>query len=177
MPSWKRKARRPLDEDVDFESVETTPLDGDPDFVTVQAAVQPLWTAYFEEPDRLTPVQSALVHIWATLGMVDNGGLVHFFDTIGDRGTAVVTGFRALGLTEYADIIERTLRLYPAAAVGDPDERLRAQAAWEEGGTEETELGALDDQAIRISHSRQVERAAAAFVRAHPDDFPEALGH
>lgn len=175
MPFWQRKARTSLGEDSDFEVVDTTPLEEDPDVVTVQAAVQPLWTAYFEEPDRLTPAQSALVHVWATLGMVDNGGLVHFVDTTGDRGTAVVAGFRALGLDDYADIIERTLRLYPAASAGDPDERLRAQDAWEEGGAEETELNALDDQAIRFSHSRQVERAAAAFVRAHPDDFPACL--
>lgn len=106
--------------------------------------------------------------------MVDNGGLPHFIETTGDRGDAVVQGFRSLGLDDYARVIERTLRLYPTASGGDPDERLSAHESWEDGGVEDTELNELDAQASRISASRQVERTAAAFVREHADDFPGA---
>lgn len=106
--------------------------------------------------------------------MVDNGGLPHFIATTGDRGAAVVTGFRTVGLDEYAEIIERTLRLYPTASAQDPDERLSAQESWEEGGVEHQRLDELDDRASRISASRQIERAAAAFVREHAADFPGA---
>lgn len=104
--------------------------------------------------------------------MVGNGGLPHFIETTGDRGSAAIRGFRALRLDDYAVVIERTRRLYQTASAGDPDERLSAHDFWEEGGVEDAELDALEDRASRISASRQVEQAAAAFVREHPDDFP-----
>ncbi len=103
MPFWKRKAQPPVD----------------PDVATVEAAVQPLWDTYFHEPDRLTPAQSALLHVWVTHGMVDNGGLPHFIETTGDRGSAVI-GDRTL----FASAPRAGLTMDPVASrVGfrDPD--------------------------------------------------------
>jgi hypothetical protein len=153
-----------------------TPVDLDPDVQTVEDALRPLWDTYFSAPDRLTPAQSAVMHAWVTHGMVGNGGLPHFIETTGDRGSAVVEAFHRLGLDDYADVIQRTLRLYPTAAADDPDERLSAHDAWADGGAEDSELDVLDERAEQIGASGRLQQAAAAFVRAHPSDFPAATG-
>lgn len=157
MPFWKRKSTEPVT---------------DPDGDLADSAARPLWDVYLAKPDRLSREQATLMDVWSTKGAVDNGGLPHFIETGGNRGRQVVDAFRAVGLEAYAVVIERTLRLYPTASASDPYERLSASSRWQDGGPEEQELDALDSKLFRMSSEGAVERAAAAFVRRHGDQFP-----
>jgi predicted negative regulator of RcsB-dependent stress response len=145
----------------------------DPDTELVDGATGPLWDVYLASPERLTPEQATLMDVWSTVGAVGNGGLPHFIETGGHRGREVASAFRVIGIDAYATVIERTLRLYPTAGCPDPDGRLSACGEWQDGGSEERELDELDRKAQRISADRAVERALAAFVRRHSEQFGE----
>jgi hypothetical protein len=104
--------------------------------------------------------------------MIADGGLPALVETLGDRGAAVADAFAALGLPGRADVVLRTLDLYPTAGASSADERLSAWDTWTAAGPEETELERLESRWFSLSATEAVDAAGARFVTDHPADFP-----
>jgi hypothetical protein len=105
-------------------------------------------------------------------GIINNGGLPALVETLGDRGPAVAAAFAVLGLPGRAEVVLRTLELYPTAGAPSPDERLSAWDTWTAGGPEETELARLESRYFSLDATEALATAGARFLRAHPADFP-----
>ena len=110
------------------------------------------------------------MHAWAADGLIGNGGMLALVESMGDRGPAIVQGFRALDLPEYAEAVARALEFFPDAGAADPDDRLAVTAEWSPGGTEEAELERLE--ALTYSFADALPIKAVRFMEAHPADFP-----
>ena len=133
-------------------------------------AIAGLWDDFDDAPERLTPAQSSLQHAWAADGLIGNGGMLAVVESLGDRGPAVVQGFRALDLPAYGDAVARALDLFPRAGDTDPADRLAVAEEWAAGGPEEAELERLEE--VTYSFADVLPIKAAAFMADHPADFP-----
>jgi hypothetical protein len=119
----------------------------------------------------LTPGQRALLALHWTVGEVCNGGFDQYFvNATGDLALEALAGLRRVGAAETAALLERVLGAFPG---GPPprDREARAEA-----------MGALDDDARAALFEEFDERfyalmdaelypRAAAYVRAHPEEF------
>jgi hypothetical protein len=136
----------------------------------VEDAIEWLWDAFDSTPERLTPAQSAVLHVWAAHDLIGSAGLLGFVVSMGDRAPEVARGYRTLDLPDCSTAVEATLALFPGTGAGDPTARLAAHDSWSEEGPEKAALSRLE--AIVWSHDAHVVAAAARFIREHPDDFP-----
>lgn len=146
-------------------------------FDVVQAALEPLWPAFNEAVDEtgdfsvMTDGQRAVAFAWVLSGLVDNGGFASWIESIGHRTPEARAALAYLGASEYVPLLDEATRLYPSFAADDPDERLSASDEWTDEG--EARLESLDKSFYRLAESRHlIEHYAAAFVSAHPGDFP-----
>jgi hypothetical protein len=142
------------------------------DAMIVGAAIAGLEDDFRDAPHRLTGPQATLMYAWVADGTIADGGLPALVETLGDRGAAVADAFAALGLPGRADVVRRTLELYPTAGATSPDERLSAWDTWAAAGPEETELERLESRYRSLSATEAVDAAGARFVTDHPADFP-----
>ena len=101
-------------------------LPRDSDARIVEKAIDGLWDGFHESPDRLTGPQATLMHAWVADATIKDGGLPALVEILGDRGAAVADAFAALGPPGRADVLLRTLALYPSAGAPSADERLSA---------------------------------------------------
>ena len=124
---------------------------------SVQGALDGHWDDFNDAPERLTAPQSALMHAWAADGLIGNGGMAALVESMGDRGPAIVQGFRALDLPEYAEAVDRALEVI---------------AGWPPGGAEEAELERLET--VTYSFADALPIKAVRFIEAHPADFPSS---
>lgn len=144
----------------------------DSDTVIVEKAIAGLWDDFHDSPHRLSRPQATLMHAWVAHRAITDGGLPALVEGLGDRGAAVADAFGALGLRGRADVVLRTLELYPTAGAPSPDERLSAWDTWVAAGPEETELALLESRWSALSTTEAVDAAGARFVTDHPADFP-----
>lgn len=143
----------------------------------VQAALEPLWPAFNEAVDEtgdfsaMTEGQRAVAFAWVMSGLVDNGGFASWIESTGHRTPEARAALAYLGASEYVPILDEATRLYPSFSADDPDERLSASEAWTDG--DEARLEGLDESYHRLAESRDlVAHYAAAYVSAHPGEFP-----
>ena len=143
----------------------------------VQAALDPLWPAFNEAVDEtgdfsaMTEGQRAVAFVWVLSGSVDNGGFASWIESIGHRTPEAKAAVAYLGASEYVALLDQATRLYPTFAATDPDERLSASDQWTD--EDEAQLEALDQTFYALSEKRDLVRHyAAAYVTAHPDEFP-----
>ena len=119
----------------------------------------------------LSPGQRALLALHWTVAEVCNGGFDQYFvNPTGDLASEALAGFRRIGATEAAGLLEQTLGAFPG---GPPPRDRDARMA---------SLDALDDEARDALFEELDERfyalldtelypRAAAYVRAHPEEF------
>ena len=120
---------------------------------------------------RLTPEERAAALAWVLAGLVSNGGLEAWVESLGQRTPDAVVGLRLLGADAYAALVEQVARLYPTAGAPDADSRLSAMDAW--GEREVSQLHQLTRQFFELQQAHDLEEQfVALFVRAHPRQFP-----
>ena len=142
----------------------------------VQAALEPLWPAFDEAVDdtgdfsAMTQGQRAVAFAWVMSGLVDNGGFASWIESAGHRTPEARAALAHLGASEYVPLLDEATRLYPGFTADDPGERLRASEAWTD--QDEARSERLDESYYRLAASRDLITYAAAYVSAHPGEFP-----
>lgn len=143
----------------------------------VQAALEPLWPAFNSAVDEcgdfsvMTEGQRAVAFAWVLSGLVDNGGLASWIESVGHRTPEAKAALAYLGASEYVPLLDEATRLYPTFAADDPDERLSASDEWTD--EEEARLERLDQSFYRLAERRDlVAHYAATYVSTHPGEFP-----
>ena len=143
----------------------------------VQAALDPVWPAFNEAVDvtgdfsALTGGQRAVAFAWVLSGLVGSGGFASWIESIGHRTPEAKAALAHVGASEYVPLLDRAMRLYPTFAATDPMERLSASDHWTD--EDEARLEALDETFYDLSQNRdRVRHYAAAYVTAHPEEFP-----
>ena len=146
-------------------------------FDLVQAALEPLWPAFGEDADEtgdvppMTEGQRAVAFAWVLSGLVDNGGFAAWIESLGHRTPEAKSALAHLGATQYVPLLDEAMRLYPTFAADHPGERLSASEEWT--NEEEARLQSLDASFYRLAEGGDlVEHHAAAYVSAHPAEFP-----
>ena len=81
-----------------------------------------------------------------------------------------MAALRSMGLSDYADAVDRVLLLFPSSDAATPDERLGDVAERDDQGAESAELDRFE--AVAYSHDKSLNGALARFVARHPADFP-----
>ena len=147
------------------------------DVDAVQAALEPLWPAFNVAVDEtgdfsaMTEGQRAVALAWVLSGLVDNGGFASWIESTGHRTPEAKAALMYLGASEYVPLLDEATRMYPSFAADDPDERLSASEDWTDD--EEARLESLDESYYRLAGRRDlVAHYAAAYVSAHPGEFP-----
>lgn len=127
------------------------------------------------EPDVMqklqhcTPGQRALLSITLFIREVDNGGLEQFFwNSSGDVGDEVMTGFDRLGAPQKADILRRALAFFNSASA-TPDQATRRQLLGRHSeGEKDAFFEPLNKQLYGETKLWPLFRR---YLDAHPDEF------
>lgn len=145
----------------------------------VQAALEPLWPAFNEAADgtgdfsALTEGQRAAAFAWVLSGLVGNGGFPSWMESMGHRTPEAKAALTYLGATDYVPLLDEAMSLYPTYAAADPDGRLSAQDQWTD--EDEARFEALDQAFFELESAAETDLVmhyAAAYIAAHPDEFP-----
>lgn len=146
-------------------------------FDAVQSALEPLWPAFNEAVDgsgdfsAVTEGQRAVAFAWVLSGAVANGGWSSWIESMGHRTPEARDALEFLGASEYVPLLDQIVLLYPTFAADSPTQRLSASEQWT--AKQEAKLDALDQAFFRLEADRDlVENYAAAYVTAHPEEFP-----
>lgn len=145
------------------------------DVDAVQAALEPLWPDFDEAVETgdfsaMSEGQRAVAFAWVLSGLVGNGGLASWVESMGHRTPAAKAALTHLGAAEYVPLLDEATHLYPTFAADDPDVRLSASEEWSD--EDEARLERLDRDFHRLEGGRGlVEYHAATYVSAHPAEF------
>jgi hypothetical protein len=126
------------------------------------------------EPDVMkrlqycTPGQRALLAITLFIREVDNGGLEQFFwNSSGEVGDEVVTGFERLGAPDKAEVVRQALTFFNSRST--PDQTLRRECL---SGKSRAELqGFFEPLNERLYGESKLWPLFKRYVDRHPEDF------
>ncbi|HYX71872.1 MAG TPA: DUF4375 domain-containing protein [Nitrososphaera sp.] len=140
--------------------------------------IEPYWEAIsiYDGPKvflkQFHAVEPHVRHLFAAHWLyaeVCNGGFDQFFaNSTGVLAPEAAEGFRAIGLDDYAAVIEEAIQLFGSSYPREQDKRNDLLDAMSEDMTEENEpLGTLTDHFIGLIKEGRFLKAADQYARSH----------